>query len=69
MRDHDKVFKALADPSRRQLLDRLFEENGQSLSALCAGLRMTRQAVTQHLAVLEDATSSPRAGAVARSCT
>jgi DNA-binding transcriptional ArsR family regulator len=55
MRDADKVFKALADPSRRSLLDRLFEENGQSLSALCENLDMTRQAVTQHLAVLEDA--------------
>jgi DNA-binding transcriptional ArsR family regulator len=55
MRDADKVFKALADPSRRLLLDRLFEENGQSLSSLCEDLDMTRQAVTQHLAVLEEA--------------
>lgn len=47
------VFKALADPSRRQLLDLLREDNGQTLSALCEHLDMTRQAVTQHLGVLE----------------
>jgi DNA-binding transcriptional ArsR family regulator len=51
----DLTFKALADPSRRELLDRLHERNGQTLSALCAGLEMTRQAVTQHLALLEEA--------------
>src|SRR6516162_7767820 len=51
----DKVFKALADPTRRQLLDRLFAENGQTLGQLCAHLDMTRQAVTKHLAVLEEA--------------
>jgi DNA-binding transcriptional ArsR family regulator len=51
----DKVFKALADPTRRQLLDRLFVENGQTLGALCAHLEMTRQAVTKHLGVLEEA--------------
>ncbi len=51
----DKVFKALADPSRRQLLDRLRLENGQTLGQLCAHLDMTRQAVTKHLAVLEEA--------------
>ena len=51
----DKVFKALADPSRRELLDRLRAENGQTLGQLCAGLDMTRQAVTKHLAVLEEA--------------
>jgi len=50
----DKVFKALADPSRRQLLDQLFARNGQTLGELCAHLDMTRQAVTKHLAVLED---------------
>lgn len=55
MTSMDPVFKALADPSRRRLLDKLFEENGQSLSALCRGLDMSRQAVTQHLAVLEAA--------------
>jgi DNA-binding transcriptional ArsR family regulator len=51
----DKVFKALADPSRRELLDRLCAENGQTLGQLCADLDMTRQAVTKHLAVLEEA--------------
>jgi DNA-binding transcriptional ArsR family regulator len=51
----DKVFKALADPSRRQLLDRLHADNGQTLGRLCAHLDMTRQAVTKHLAVLEEA--------------
>jgi DNA-binding transcriptional ArsR family regulator len=49
----DKVFKALAASSRRQLLDRLRADNGQTLSQLCAGLAMTRQAVTKHLVVLE----------------
>jgi DNA-binding transcriptional ArsR family regulator len=51
----DAVFKALADPVRRELLDRLFARNGQTLSELCAGLTMTRQAVTKHLAVLQAA--------------
>jgi DNA-binding transcriptional ArsR family regulator len=51
----DAVFKALADCSRRQLLDRLHAENGQTLGQLCACLDMTRQAVTKHLAVLEQA--------------
>ena len=51
----DKVFKALADPGRRALLDRLFEAEGQTLGALAAGMGMTRQAVSQHLAVLEAA--------------
>ena len=49
----DAVFKALADASRRQLLDRLHAENGQTLGELCTGLDMTRQAVTKHLAILE----------------
>jgi len=49
------VFKALADPSRRRLLDLLHRENGQTLTALCAHLDMTRQAVTQHLQLLQDA--------------
>jgi DNA-binding transcriptional ArsR family regulator len=53
--DHDKVFKALADPARRLLLDRLHADNGQTLGQLCAHLTMTRQAVTKHLAVLEEA--------------
>lgn len=51
----DAVFKALADPSRRRLLDSLDDRNGQSLRELCAELDMTRQAVTKHLAVLEAA--------------
>lgn len=51
----DKVFKALADASRRQLLDRLHESNGQTLSELCEGLEMARQSVTQHLGLLEAA--------------
>jgi DNA-binding transcriptional ArsR family regulator len=53
--DVDRVFKALADPSRRLLLDRLHEKNGQTLGELCDGLDMTRQAVTKHLVFLEDA--------------
>ncbi len=51
----DAVFRALADPSRRQLLDRLHARNGQTLNELCEGLGMTRQAVTKHLAILEEA--------------
>ncbi|MES2123377.1 MAG: helix-turn-helix domain-containing protein [Gemmatimonadota bacterium] len=51
----DKVFKALADPTRRRLLDQLHLENGQTLSALCEHMEMTRQAVAQHLQVLEAA--------------
>ena len=55
MKEMDKVFKALADPSRRELLDRLHAKNGQTLSELCSGLEMARQSVTQHLGLLEDA--------------
>ncbi|MEO7933181.1 MAG: helix-turn-helix domain-containing protein [Chthoniobacterales bacterium] len=51
----DAVFRALADASRRKLLDALHAENGQTLSELCAHLAMTRQAVTKHLALLEEA--------------
>jgi DNA-binding transcriptional ArsR family regulator/uncharacterized protein YndB with AHSA1/START domain len=51
----DEVFKALADPSRRQLLDSLNRRNGQTLRELCAGLDMARQSVSKHLAVLEAA--------------
>jgi DNA-binding transcriptional ArsR family regulator len=51
----DAVFRALADASRRQLLDRLHQKNGQTLGELCRGLAMTRQAVAKHLAVLEEA--------------
>jgi DNA-binding transcriptional ArsR family regulator len=53
--DADKVFKALAAPERRLLLDRLREDNGQTLGQLCAHLEITRQAVTKHLKVLEEA--------------
>lgn len=51
----DAVFKALADASRRELLDRLRAENGQTLGELCARLAMTRQAVSKHLTILEEA--------------
>jgi DNA-binding transcriptional ArsR family regulator len=53
--DVDKVFKALANPARRRLLDALRAQNGQTLLDLCAHLEMTRQAVTQHLDRLERA--------------
>jgi DNA-binding transcriptional ArsR family regulator len=53
--DIDKVFKALADPGRRALLDLLHADNGQTLSALCEHMDMTRQGVTQHLQLLEEA--------------
>ncbi len=49
------VFRALADASRRALLDRLFEKGGQTLGALAADLPMSRQAVAKHLAILEAA--------------
>ena len=55
MTDTDLLFKALADPSRRKLLDLLHAGDAQTLSRLCTHLDMTRQAVTQHLAVLEAA--------------
>ena len=54
-RDLDKAFKALADPGRRVLLDKLHAANGQTLGQLAEHLDMTRQAVTKHLNVLEDA--------------
>src|SRR5512135_3541352 len=54
-RDTDLLFKALADPSRRKLLDLLHAHDGQTLTELCQHLDMTRQGVTQHLAVLEAA--------------
>src|SRR3979409_1896564 len=58
MREHrrmDEVFRALADPSRRRLLDSLNAHNGQTLRELCAGLEMARQSVSKHLAILEAA--------------
>jgi DNA-binding transcriptional ArsR family regulator len=54
-RDDDLLFKALADPSRRKLLDLLHASDGQTLNELCEELDMTRQGVTQHLAILEAA--------------
>jgi uncharacterized protein YndB with AHSA1/START domain/DNA-binding transcriptional ArsR family regulator len=51
----DAVFKALADPSRRELLDSLNSRNGQTLRELCSGLEMARQSVSKHLTVLEAA--------------
>jgi DNA-binding transcriptional ArsR family regulator len=51
----DDVFRALADASRRELLDRLQAQNGQTLNELGARLAMTRQAVSKHLAILENA--------------
>ncbi|HET9137266.1 MAG TPA: winged helix-turn-helix domain-containing protein [Candidatus Kapabacteria bacterium] len=51
----DKIFKALADKSRRKLLDSLFKKNGQTLGDLCEYLDMSRQAVTKHLNLLEEA--------------
>src|SRR5215813_715980 len=53
--DEDAVFRALADASRRRLLDRLHRKDGQTLGELCEGLDMTRQAVAKHLTVLEAA--------------
>jgi DNA-binding transcriptional ArsR family regulator len=51
----DAVFRALADAGRRKLLDRLYESSGLTLGQLCEQMRMTRQAVSQHLALLEEA--------------
>jgi DNA-binding transcriptional ArsR family regulator len=53
--DDDLVFKALADPTRRFLLDRLFERDGRTLTELEAGLEMTRFGVMKHLKILEEA--------------
>jgi DNA-binding transcriptional ArsR family regulator len=51
----DAVFRALADESRRHLLDHLHAKNGQTLGELCVDLNMSRQAVTKHLAILQEA--------------
>ena len=51
----DRVFRALADAGRRTLLDQLHADNGQTLTELCEHLDMSRQAVTKHLRILEDA--------------
>jgi len=55
MTDDDRVFKALADPTRRHLLDRLFTRDGRTLTELESDLEMTRFGVMKHLRVLEDA--------------
>ena len=55
MHDDDRVFKALADPTRRFLLDRLYKRDGRTLSELESELEMTRFGVMKHLRVLEDA--------------
>jgi len=55
LRCMDQVFRALADDSRRALLDSLCAHSGQTLNELCSGLDMSRQAVSKHLAILEDA--------------
>ena len=54
-KDTDLLFKALADPSRRKLLDLLHANDGRTLNELCENLDMTRQGVTQHLNLLEQA--------------
>jgi DNA-binding transcriptional ArsR family regulator len=53
--DDDHVFKAIADPTRRQLLDRLFEHDGRTLTDLESDMEMTRFGVMKHLRVLEEA--------------
>ena len=53
--DEDAVFQALADATRRRLLDRLYDESGLTLSQLCEGENTSRQAVSKHLAILEEA--------------
>jgi DNA-binding transcriptional ArsR family regulator len=55
MHDDDRVFKALADPTRRHLLDRLYKRDGRTLSELESEVEMTRFGVMKHLRVLEDA--------------
>jgi DNA-binding transcriptional ArsR family regulator/uncharacterized protein YndB with AHSA1/START domain len=55
MREMDAVFRALGDPARRRLLDRLNERSGLTLTELCADMGMTRQSVSKHLDVLEEA--------------
>ena len=65
----DRVFKALADPTRRFLLDLLFERDGRTLTELESGLEMTRFGVMKHLKVLEEAPSSSPVAMAGRSCT
>src|SRR2546428_4055161 len=65
----DVLFKALADPGRRKLLDLLHAHDGRTLNELCEHLDMTRQGVTQHLDLLEAANLVAPCGAAAKSCT
>jgi len=67
--DTDLLFKSLADPSRRKLLDLLHAHDGRTLNDLCEHLDMTRQGVTQHLGLVEAANLVVPCGAAARSCT
>ena len=67
--DDNLVFKALADPTRRLLLDLLFEREGRTLTELDSQVDMTRIGVMKHLRVLEEAVSSSPAGRVGRNCT
>ena len=67
--DDDRVFKALADPTRRHLLDRLFERDGRTLTELESELEMTRFGVMKHLRVLEDAGLVVTRRRGGRSCT
>ena len=67
--DDDRVFKALADPTRRLLLDRLFVRDGQTLTELESAVEMTRYGVMKHLRVLEEAGLVVPEGRAGRSCT
>ena len=67
--DDDRVFKALADPTRRFLLDLLFARDGQTLTELESAVEMTRYGVMKHLRVLEDAGLVVTRGRAGRSCT
>ena len=67
--DDDRAFKALADPTRRFLLDTLFERDGRTLTELESELEMTRFGVMKHLKVLEDAGSSSAGDRAGRSST
>jgi DNA-binding transcriptional ArsR family regulator len=64
----DEVFRALADPSLRRLLDRLNDRTGQTLHELCAGQGLTRQSVSKHLAIREAANRHPHCGASSLVC-
>ena len=66
--DDDHIFKALADPTRRLLLDLLFQRDGRTLKELKAGLAMTRFGVMKHLKVLEEADLVVTRRSAGRSC-